>query len=72
MSYCWQDNITDAAFEYLKGVECYCAQATITGAAFQYLKVIMVLNMRACRAVCFQAARDAGLPVSEGNVYEFE
>ena len=68
MSWCHQATITDAAFEHLKGIQnlsmCFCHQATITDAAFQHLKGIKVLLMFFCSAVCIQAARDAGLPVS--------
>ena len=75
MSFCDQATITDAAFEHLKGIEklnmCYCFQETITDAAFQHLKGIKVLYMYHCRAECIQAARDAGLPVSEEDVYRF-
>ena len=76
MSYCNQATITDAAFEHLKGIEklnmCLCDQDTITGAAFQHLKGIKLLYMHGCRAVCKQAARDAGLHVSEKYVQDFD
>ena len=76
MRFCRQDTITDAAFEHLKGIEKlnmrFCRQDTITDAAFQHLKGIKGLFMYGCRAVCKQAARDAGLPVSEGDVNGFE
>ena len=76
MRRCDQNTITDAAFEHLKEIEklnmCFCRQDTITDAAFQHLKGIKVLHMFRCRTVCIQSARDAGLPVSNEDVFEFE
>jgi hypothetical protein len=40
-------------------------------AAFHHLEGSKVLQMYECRAVFIQAARDAGLPVSEEDVTEF-
>jgi hypothetical protein len=63
---CYQDTITDAAFEHLKGIKVlnmsFCNQATITDAAVVHLKGIQKLYMRDCSFACIQAARCAGLP----------
>jgi hypothetical protein len=76
MRACRQNTITDAAFAHLKGIEklnmCYCNQATITDAAFVHLRGINVLYMYGCRAVCKMAAENAGLHVSEEDVYGFK
>ena len=56
-------------FVHFKGIQTLdmrcCDQATITDAAFQHLRGIKVLQMYFCRAVCIQAAKDAGLPVEK-------
>ena len=71
---CHQLTITDAALAHLRGIQClvlWGCSIPFTEVGLAHLKGITRLHMSGANAASYAAARDLGLPATEGDCTRF-